>query len=789
METYKDPRRAPQTRAADLLPRLSLDEKIAQLRAMWIDLSPDGNHQARRDQVLAGIGPDALRDALRFGLGQLSRPMGGRPIVAREGVRALNHFQKLMVEETRHGIPVIAHEECLTGLLTRGATLFPSALGYGASWNPELMEAIGDAIGAEARSVGARQVLAPVLEVSRDVRWGRTEECLGEDPYLVGLLATRYVKGIQGEKRDLIATLKHYVGHSFAEGGRNHAPVNIGWRELNDMFLLPFEMALKLGGAASVMPAYHANDGEPCHASHHLLTEVLRDEWGFAGTVVADYDGVGKLRRNHHVADDDAEASALAINAGVDIELPFGDCALQITAALRRGLLTLDTLDAAVLRVLTEKFRIGLFENPYADEERVVLQSADTVALARKAAQESIVVLDNNGILPLRGTPRIALIGPAADDPLAILSGYSFPVHMLMDDEIDDASDVVTPRAALEARYGTANVRFARGCNILDERFYGAPVFPGDGAVDMSNLDIASTLSTRLDMIGDAVAAAMASDVAIVCVGDLAGHSQTGTVGEGSDTDSLALPGVQQQLLDAVIATGKPVVVVVSSGRPLTLGGAEDRVAAQVMSFFGGQQAGPALVDVLSGDVEPSGRLPVSVPRSGGAAPYYYNHKFGSSGSPVARHFGSRYPFGHGLTFTRFRFDALTLASDRIDCQTGELDMSFNVTNTGDRHGIAVPQLYIRDLKASISRPLKELKAFHKLALAPGETRRVSFGVPTDMLGFTGVDGVRRVEPGRFSAMIGESSADIVLSTDFELVGNMHRPPQYWRMVSNFTAT
>ena len=577
--------------------------------------------------------------------------------------------------------------------------------------------------------------------------------------------------------------MKHFAGHSFAEGGRNHAPVNIGWRELNDVFLLPFEMAIKLGGAASVMPAYHANDGEPCHASHHLLTQVLRDDWGFAGTIVADYDGVGKLRRNHHVAADDAEAAAIALNAGVDVELPFGDCDLHLRTALDRGLITVETLDAAVLRVLAQKFNIGLFENPYADEGKVVLQAPETVALAREAAQQSIVILDNNGILPLEGSPKIALIGPAADDPLALLSGYSFPVHMLMDDEIDDARDVITPRTAFEARYGAQKIRYAQGCNILDERFYGAPVFPGDGTVDTSNLDIASTLSTRLDMIEDAVAAALASDVAVVCVGDLSGHSQTGTVGEGSDTDSLALPGVQQRLLEAIIATGKPVIVVISSGRPYTLGGAEDQVAAQVMSFFGGQQAGPALVDVLSGDVEPSGRLPVSIPRSGGAAPYYYNHKYGSSGSPVARHFGSRYPFGHDLSYTQFLFEDLQIDAGPIDCQTGRLKVSMRITNAGARKGVAVPQLYVRDLQASVSRPLKELKSFGKVTLLPRESKLITVEVPTDMLGFTGVDGRRRVEPGAFSVMIGESSANILLSTTARLTGETRSLPQNWRMV------
>ncbi len=780
---YKNPSLSPEARADDLLGRMTLDEKIAQLHAFWLLLSEDGNHRTRTDGFTGVTDPEELRRMLAFGLGQITRPLGSRAIEPKAGVRALNRLQKTMLEETRLGIPVMSHEECLSGLMVRGATLFPSSLAYGATWNPDLIEAVGKAIGQEARSVGCHQGLAPVLDVARDGRWGRTEETFGEDPYLVGVLATRYVRGLQGDKRDLLATLKHYAGHSASEGARNHAPVSMGWRELNDTFLLPFEMAVKLADAGSVMPAYHDIDGEPCHASPHLLTEVLREQWGFDGIVVADYIGVSLLYKHHTTSEDGAAAMAASLNAGLDIELPGEECAVQIKQALDRGLTSMAMVDQAVRRVLLEKFRIGLFEKPYADEGAIALQTADAVALARQVAEQSIVVVANTGVLPLKPTQSVAIIGPCADDPLALLGDYSFPVHLIMSDQHEDTDNVVTPLSAFRAAYGPNQVRYAKGVHILEQRQSGAPVFPGDVS-DSTSLELAANLSTDLSGIAEAVEIAKASDVAIVCVGDLSGIFQTGTVGEGSDVDSLDLPGVQQQLLEAVVATGKPVVVVISSGRPYNLGGLEDKVAAQVWSFFSGQQGGPALMDVLTGAVEPSGRLTLSVPKSAGAAPYFYNHKFKSSGTPIARHFGSRYPFGHGLTYTQFAYEDLQVAAPQVPSAGGEVTVSFVVRNVGSRKGVAVPQLYVRDRVSSVVRPVKELKAFARFDLAPSGAARVTLQVPTDMLSLTGHDGRRVVEPGWFDLMVGASSADIVLKGQVEITGDPRLLDGMWRMES-----
>src|SRR5512147_1893251 len=388
-------------RASDLLGRMTFEEKAAQMHALWLILAEDGRHRPRQDDFTGGTDPEVVKKALGHGLGQISRPLGSHGVEARNGVRALNRLQKFLREETRLGIPALSHEEVLVGLMAQGATLFPSALALGATWNPALVERAAQAIGREARSVGCHQGLAPVLDVSRDVRWGRTEETLGEDPYLVGVLGTRFVRGLQGEKRDLLATLKHYVGHSFSEGARNHGPVHLGWRELNDVFLLPFEMAVKQARPGSAMPAYHDIDGEPCHSSRFLLTEVLRERWGFAGLVVADYIGVSLLYQHHGLAADRAAAAALAFRAGLDQELPGDDCTLALPQALERGQITMDEIDAIVLRILVEKLRLGLFERPYTDEGAIALQAPATVEVAREVARQSIVLLENGGVLPL----------------------------------------------------------------------------------------------------------------------------------------------------------------------------------------------------------------------------------------------------------------------------------------------------------------------------------------------------------------------------------------------------
>lgn len=783
---YKDPARPIAERVSDLLSRMTPEEKFAQLHAYWLVLSEDGRHSARPGEAFTGGSDDAaVQRRLALGVGQITRPLGTHSVDAATGLRALNRLQRFLRHDTRLGIPALSHEECLVGLMTRDGTLYPSALALSATWNPALMQEVARHIGEECRQVGAHQGLAPVLDVSRDLRWGRTEETFGEDPYLVGVMATRYVRGLQGPDRSLLATLKHFAGHSFSEGGRNHAPVHVGWRELNDVFLLPFEMAVKQANAGSVMPAYHDIDGEPVHASRHLLTDVLRGQWGFDGLVVADYGGVGLLYQHHGVAADAAEAAAQAFNAGLDVELPGDDCARHLPAALERGLVSMATIDTLVARGLTEKFRLGLFEKSFEDGPAPVLRAPQAVATALQAAQQAIVLLHNRaGPLPLRpdSARRIAVIGPTAADPMAQLSGYSYPAHVVLNEQTEDTSHIVTPLQGLQKLYGADRIVYAQGCPIIEVRRRGTPVFPGD--VRDGTVPPASLVSLRTDGIPAAAEAARACDVAIVFVGDLAGLFQTGTVGEGCDTDTLDLPGVQQQLLAAVVATGTPTVVVLHSGRPYSLGGLEDRVAAHVMAHAGGQQGGTAIAEVLAGIVGPSGRLTVSVPLNAGALPYSYNHKLKSGGTPIALHFGSRYPFGHGLAYTRFEYRNLHLASAQVPIDGGEVRLSVDITNAGDAPGVEVPQLYVRDRLASVVRPVLELKAFQRLELAAGQTVRLSWQVPVDMLSFTGMAGERIVEPGMFDLAVGASSGDIRLRAEVQVVGPARRLPRDWRMES-----
>ncbi|WLI77163.1 glycoside hydrolase family 3 N-terminal domain-containing protein [Kosakonia sp. H02] len=781
---YKDANRPVAERVADLLARMTPEEKFAQMHALWLVLSQEGDHRERTDlsDEFAGVSAqDALAERLKRGIGQITRPLGTHIVDAKSGVRAANRLQKTLMEETRLGIPALFHEECLVGLLCKDATLFPSSLNYGSTWDPALVKRAAQQIGEEARSTGCKQGLAPVLDVSRDVRWGRTEETFGEDPWLVGVMACAYVEGLQGEKRDMLATLKHYVGHSFSEGARNHAPVHLGFCELNDTFLLPFEMAVKLANAGSVMPAYHDIDNQPGHSDHFLLTTVLREQWGFDGLIVADYGGVSLLHQHHGVTHDAAESAALAFNAGLDVELPKDDCARHLAQAVERGLISMQKVDEIVARVLAVKFHLGLFEQPYSDEQGIALQSAKTRQVARDVATRSLTLLENNGILPLSGTPNVAVIGPTADDPLALLSGYSFPVHLIISDMLEETSQVTTPLAALRQTLGEGNVRYAKGCHIIEKRMAGAPVFPGDTSGKPMQQ---SPVSTDLSLIPEAVRVAQQSEVIIACVGDLAGLFQSGTVGEGSDTDSLTLPGVQQQLLQALVETGKPVIVVMTGGRPYNLQGLETKVAAWLMAWAPGQEGGWAVADVLTGRAEPQGRLVVSVPKSAGAMPYYYNHKLKSGGTPFAFHFGSRYPFGYGKSWTQFAYAAPELLTPEVAID-GEIALRVQVTNTGERSGSEVVQLYVRDKVASMVRPVQELKAFQRVALNPGETAALTFTLPVDMLNFTRRDGQRIVEPGEFELQVGASSADIRGRVTVQVSGETRVLPSAWRMMSH----
>ncbi|MDR9828933.1 glycoside hydrolase family 3 N-terminal domain-containing protein [Vibrio sp. FNV 38] len=779
MTIYKNSSFSTQERVADLLAQMTVEEKIAQLGAQWLLLDEHGDHSERELEMTSSEEQRTVKEKLKFGLGQITRPLGTHVVSPLQGVEALNQLQKFLVEETRLGIPAMSHEECLVGLMAKDATLYPSSLNYGHTWNPELIEQAAEDIGRQARAVGAKQGLAPVLDVSRDVRWGRTEETLGEDPYHVGVMASHYVQGLQGPKRDLLATLKHYVGHSASEGARNHAPVNLGFKELNDTFMLPFEMAVKVANAGSVMPAYHDIDGEPCHSSHYLLTEVLREQWGFDGLIVADYGGVDLLKTHHAVAQDSTEAAALSFNAGLDVELPDDACSNKLHEALELGLLSHEKLDEIVSRVLTFKFDLGLFENPYTALPQTPIHTQHSTATAYQVASESVVLLKNDGTLPLERTQSVALVGATADDPLALLGGYSFPVHLILSG--DESSERVAKSIKEALCERMPNVSYQKGCEILTERHANAPVFPGD--VDLAVAQSSeSPVSMDTSMIQSAAAIASSSDVAIVCVGDLAGLFQTGTIGEGSDADSLNLPGVQQQLIDQVLDTGKRVVVLVTGGRPYHLGRAEEEASAIVYGWAPGQEGANAIADILLGDVNPSGKLTVSIPKTVGAVPYFYNHKLKSAGTPIAYHFGSKYNFGHGLSYSEYQYSDFEV-EHKTPSFSDTVRVSCTIKNTSSRAGAEVVQLYSRDTYSSLVRPVKELKGFKKVQLRAGESKRVTFELPVDMLNFTNNKHQRVVEGGEFNLMIGRSSSDIVFQEKIMVEKGTHVLPQQWRMI------
>lgn len=735
-------------RAAALLAAMTLEEKTAQLVGYWLDqngvVAPmQGEMAAHQD----ADGGRTLADITRHGIGQFTRVYGTRPVEPDDRAAWLWAEQRRLKRETRLGVPALVHEECLTGLAAWKAATFPTPLAWGAAFDPDLVEQVGAAIGASMRSLGVHQGLAPVLDVVRDPRWGRVDECIGEDPYLVGTIGTAYVRGLQSAGID--ATLKHFLGYSASQAGRNHAPVHAGPRELADVFLPPFEMALRDGGARSVMNSYAEVDGVPVAANADLLTGVLRDRLGFDGTVVADYFSVAFLEVMHGIAADRGEAAALALSAGIDVELPTGDAYLQpLVDRVRSGAVDEALVDRAVLRVLRQKERLGLLDPDAFEDEPPTGIDLDTPhhrALARRLAARSLVLLSNEApagaadgapVLPLPPGASVALIGPNADRAEALQGCYSFANHVLASHpDLPLGFEIPTVREAVTAALGASAVRFAAGCGVT---------------------------GTDRSGFADAVAVAEASDVAVVVVGDQAGLFGRGTVGEGNDTETLDLPGVQRELVEAVVATGTPTVVVLLTGRPYALGWALDgdapRPAAVVQAFFPGEGGGLAIADLLTGATSPSGRLPVSLPRAAGAQPYTYLHpRLGGPSDVTATDSTPVRPFGFGLAYTSFAYEDLVV-DPTVD--TGDaFAVTVTVRNTGDRPGEDVVQLYGHDVQGSVTRPVVQLLGYARVALAPGESVRVRFDVPVQRFAFSGRDMRKVVEPGDVEVWVASHAA------------------------------
>ncbi|PFG40330.1 beta-glucosidase [Georgenia soli] len=741
---WQDPSRSVADRVADLLARMTLEEKAGQLGSFWEREAEEGGDVAPMAAAMAAH-RRPFAETIEHGLGHLTRVFGSAPVSVPDGVARLREMQADVVATSRFGIPAIAHEECLTGLTALGATVYPTPLAWGATFHPELVEEMAAAIGRDMAAVGVHQGLSPVLDVTRDYRWGRTEETIGEDPHLVATVGTAYVRGLQSA--GVLATLKHFAGYSASRGGRNHAPVPIGPRELADVILPPFEMAVR-AGARSVMNSYADVDGAPPTSSRELLTGLLRERWGFTGTVVSDYWSVIFLELNHRTAADAADAGRQALAAGLDVELPETGGFRSLPDVVRAGGLDEAVLDTAVRRVLTQKAELGLLDAGWAPQadETTDLDPPANRALARRLAEESIVLLANDGTLPLAaGSARVAVVGPSADEPRTALGCYSFPNHVLSRfAEHGTGVDVPTILDSLRAQLPAAEVSYERGCAVTGADRSGIPA---------------------------AVEVAAGADVAVVTVGDLAGLFGRGTSGEGCDAEDLRLPGAQHDLVEAVLGTGTPVVLVVVSGRPYALGGLAERCAAVVQAFFPGEEGGPALARVLTGEAEPGGRLPVGVPARPGGQPYtYLVPPLGRRSEGVSNvDPGPLFPFGHGLSYTTVEYSGLEVPG--VLPADGAVDVAATVTNSGDRPCAEVVQLYLSDHVAQVTRPVRELIGYARVELAPGQCRRVTFTVHADRTSFTGLDLRRVVEPGTVTLSVGRSSEDLALAAKVEITG------------------
>jgi len=721
---------------------MTLEEKVAQLTCLW-QTRPQAKPQTDFSIDRGDFSPDKASQVMKYGIGQIARQRERKG--PREGAVFANAVQKWLIEHTRLGIPAILHDEILHGHMAQGSTSFPQPIALSTTWDPEFVSKVFTVAALETRVRGSHQVLGPNLDVAREPRWGRTEETYGEDPYLVSRMAVAVIKALQGpgpgiDGDHIIATAKHYAAHGQPEGGTNIAPANYSERVLREVFLPSFKAAVTEAGIMSVMPSYNEIDGVPSHVNKWLLERVLRKEWGFKGYVVSDYYAIPQLMDLHHVAGDKAEAARLALEAGIDIELPDPDCFRMLVQLVKEGRVSEAAVDKAVMRNLRAKFLLGLFENPYVDPDRAVevTNSIEHRRLAAEAARRAITLLKNdNNLLPLdRGRLKsLAVIGPNADR--VHLGGYS-----------DNPGRGVSVLQGITEKVGNKiRVTFAEGCKITKEG--------GDWWADTSHL---SDESADARLIAQAVDVAKAADVAVLVLG---GNEDTNKEGWAEnhlgDRDSLDLIGHQNDLVKAVLETGKPTIVVLINSGPLSINYIAEKVPAVLEGFYLGQETGIGIADVLFGDYNPSGKLTVSFPRSVGQLPIYYNRK------PTARRgylYTSKqplFPFGYGLSYTSFEYSNLKVSPAQIG-SVGQTNVNVTVTNSGQRAGDEIVQLYIRDLVSSVTRPVMELKDFRRVSLAPGESKTVEFVITPDKLSFLNLNMESVVEPGWFDIMVGTSS-------------------------------
>ena len=747
---YRDPKVPIEQRVADLLSRMTLEEKVAQMEGAWENKNFHKDPQTMFVDEKGNFLPERAAVLMKDGLGQISRPSEGRG--PREMVAYTNTVQKWMKERTRLGIPVMFHDECLHGHVAIGGTSYPQAIALASSWDPDLLHEVFTATAAEARARGAQQCLAPVLDLARDPRWGRTEETYGEDPYLVSRLGVAAITGFQGtgpmiDKQHVLATAKHFAVHGQPEGGTNVAPGNYSERVVREYFLKPFVAAVEEAHVGTVMASYNEIDGIPSHSNKHLLTDILRHEWGFDGALVSDYFGMSELIKIHHVAATPAEAARMALDAGVDIELPFLATYDTLVEQVKQGTVSERQIDRAAGNILRAKFLTGLFDDPFVDPDAAekITNSAEHQKLALRAAHEAIILLKNeNHLLPLDKLKykKIAVIGPNAAD--VHLGGYSNR----------PGRGVSVLQGVKDKVGGSAELLFAEGCKITESLpdWDADKVVLGDPALNAKRIEEALKVAKKADLI-------------ILVLGDNEQTSREAWAPEHpGDRDSLELLGNQDDLVRAVVATGKPVVVVLLHGRPNAVNYIAANVPAILDGWYLGQEGGTALADVLFGDYNPGGKLPITVPRSVGQLPDYYYQKpsakrefLGSTTEPL-------FVFGWGLSYTTFQYSNLRLAADHMGAM-GTTKALVDVKNSGSVCGDEVVQLYIRDEVSSVTRPLKELRGFRRVGLKPGEERTLEFTLGPDELSFLDRDMHRLVEPGAFKIMVGGNSKDLIETT------------------------
>ncbi len=752
---YRDARAPIAERVRDLLGRMTLEEKVAQMIAIW----------ARKEDVMDALtfSPEKASGNFPAGFGQVTRPSdkrggpgggeasGGsrdRWRTPEETVAFINAVQRWAAEETRLGIPVLFHEESLHGYMATDATMFPQAIALAGTFDTGLMRRVSAVIAREVRARGVPLVLSPVVDIVRDPRWGRIEETWGEDPYLVAEMGVAAVEGLQGEGEvrklapdKVFATLKHMTGHGQPLSGNNVAPAQIAERELRENFFPPFREIVERTSIASVMPSYNEIDGVPSHANTWLLQQVLRDEWGFEGMLVSDYNAIEQLVTLHHVAPDVNEAARLALAAGVDCELPDGLCYETLVDQVEDGTVDAADIDRAVARILEFKFRAGLFENPYGDADRAVriTGNGEARALALEAARKSICLLKNDGTLPLQpeGAGRIAIVGPNA--AVARLGGYSS-----------------VPKQAVTLLDGIRNLAGGSA-----EIVYAQGVYITQSEDRSAHEVLLADRERNLELIDEAVAAARGADVILLAIGDTEQTSREGfATYHLGDRTRLDLVGEQNELFDALHALGKPIVVCAINGRPPSWPNVAERASAILECWYPGQEGGTAMAEALFGEINPGAKLPVTVARDEGQVPHFYNHK------PTARRgylFADKsplWPFGFGLSYTRFRIGEPRLVPARV--RAGEpVEVRVDVENVGERAGDEVVQVYLRDRVASVTRPVQLLKGFRRVTLEPGETTTVRLTLAPEAFAFVGRDMRRVVEPGEFEVMVGASSAEL----------------------------